>query len=65
MLLQTTQHEQTDFLGDGGGGNRTRVRRHIDKGYYMLITGFEFCHSSSPVQDSGKAISSLVSRNAP
>jgi len=28
----------------GGGGNRTRVRKHLNKSYYMLSTSF----STSP-----------------
>ena len=33
---RTSQPNQRTKKGDGGGGNRTRVRRHFNRGYYML-----------------------------
>jgi len=30
-----------DLKGNGGGGgNRTRVRKHLNRGYYMLVISF-------------------------
>ena len=53
------------LLLDGGGGNRTRVRKQINKGFYMFITGLKFRHFDSPVQDSQMTISSLDSQYVP
>ena len=42
----------------GGGGNRTRVRMHFNKGYYMLGISFNFSLQRLPYAGFTLAISS-------
>ena len=44
IALEIIEYIAFFVKSDGGGGNRTRVRRHLHRGYYMFITGFRFVY---------------------
>ena len=45
---ETCKHNEQMYQKNGGGGNRTRVREHFNKGYYMLSISFGVSSTGLP-----------------